>query len=200
MCSGAMLHEDGSTFESKRHDGGHSGTWPEVRRQRSHFLLKPLGSISAPGAEIFEQVCNRARESGKIFRVYQEPHPAQDLPVATISYIVPPPDCSTMSSSAGMCLCLSFQKQARTSIERACSEMISTGIQSVTARNLNLASHVRGGATNLCLRCGKPGATRLCQSGCNIAKFCSQDCVKAAMQSHSGRAPYLPGCFPLGSL
>ena len=48
-------------------------------------------------------------------------------------------------------------------------------------------SLVRGGSTvNLCLQCGKPGATRLCGNGCSVARFCGPDCETAAHVSHRG--------------
>ena len=89
-----------------------------------------------------------------------------------------------MPSSSSMCLCLNFQQQKRLSIERACSELVVHAVNQAQ-ENLHLASHVRGGSTNLCLRCGKPGATRLC-SGCGIARFCGHECERAAASSHSG--------------
>ena len=75
-------------------------------------------------------------------------------------------------------------------LQRACS---AAGILEVASLQQAIGSlaQVRGGSTtNLCLRCGKPGATKLCGNGCSVARFCAgTDCERAAHASHRGALP-----------
>ena len=72
-------------------------------------------------------------------------------------------------------------------LQRACSAAGILEASGALQQAIGSLAHVRGGSTtNLCLRCGKPGASRLCGNGCSVAKFCGPECERAALPSHRG--------------
>ena len=77
-------------------------------------------------------------------------------------------------------------------LQRACSAagILEAGASAYCSGALQQAivnlALVRGGSTTtICLRCGKPGATKRCD-GCSVARFCGPECERAAHASHKG--------------